>query len=1028
MSAFRPRVYIHRVVTLLIVALALEESATGIAHLANRQSERALGSRDLQNALHTRLAALNQQPPSYSAAAPRFAPSSGLCFDCDRRNEIEAEVGASAANARLSPRNRTGGTSGIDLLSQNFHWSTALLRAEGRAQLDLNLPLSYNSLVWTRTDSHLTFDADRGHPAPGFRLGFPTIQGRYRADDGAWYYLLITQTGARVQLLQTGVSSVYESTDASLLELVDRGRDGAVLRRPNGTMLTFAWLGGQLQCTEIKDRNGNYLSMAYDSFGHLSQVTDTLGRIFLFDRDAGGNLASIVRVADAARTVVATFGYEDLDVSARSPRPDRGSVPASRRVKVLTHVGLKDGSSYVFAYTSLGQVWRIDKNAPDGHVLTYSALNLPAHPVAGIDDAQRPREIRTWVADADAPGSTIVSVDAAPDNAWGRVTREDGSTLTEFFQVGGRHDGLVRRLERRDVAGVLTLTEQTTWRDVYRGDRFVRTVRATHDVTWRAPSNGEDTHTTYDDLGMLAGTISSKAGRITGRMEVTYKRTPAYAKQHILHLPDTVVTSGDAGATTTTFEYDKAGGLMDQGVAVQHDRSLYGPSRATSRGLVSTIRRRVGSQTTEQHRTYNTTGTLAQLSDSDGRSVGLDYTDVYTDGGARNTWAFATTSWTDAGVLASTYDYETGTAALQIAADGTATETRRDRAGRIVETRNRRTGEVQRRVYSATGDAVASFVKRPQWPGERAQYTYYDGAGRSRAQLRGITTRPHEFTGQQIVRDAAGRRVGRPRPLTVDRSQPPGAPLASMQSGWDRAQDLVAAVGRLVSPTLYADYCYWEYGYDSDQGVWTCEYTTGDPWAGNPFYESGADFIQSLNSGDPDYDDPFYQSLQADALFSHWGLPPVMGVEMVVSGESDNIWDFYGKGSDTLDRIILQLQEAGLDGAMINIYWDGGGFHGTFRDWVPVYLADLANSGRHYTTGPLFGFHQEMLLPGTETVSYRSYNGTYGPGSLQFVVNSTSLQFHADVDNFNPNQDLVSLFGHFYTEVLPDLFELRDPN
>src|SRR2546422_1023614 len=157
---------------------------------------------------------------------------------------------------------------------------SAIVRSAGRAQLDLNLTLSYNSLVWTRADSQLNFDADRGHPSPGFRLGFPTIQGRYRTNDGTWYYLLITETGERVQLRRTEMTSVYESTDASLLELVDHGRDGAVLRRPSGTMLTFALLGDQLQCTEIKDRNGNYLSMAYDTFGHLSQVTDTLGRVF----------------------------------------------------------------------------------------------------------------------------------------------------------------------------------------------------------------------------------------------------------------------------------------------------------------------------------------------------------------------------------------------------------------------------------------------------------------------------------------------------------------------------------------------------------------------------------------------------------------------------------------------------------------------------------------------------------------------------------------------------------------------------
>jgi len=1028
MTAFPSRRRIYWLATIVVAALGLEPSVTGIVRVANRHSEQAFATRVFQNALQGRLAALDQQSPSYSVAAPQFASSAGPCFDCARLDDS----GDAIANARLAAHNRTGYMSGIDLLSQNFSWSAPLLRSDGRAGLGLNLTLSYNSLVWTRSDDELMFDADRGHPSPGFRLGFPTIQGRYRAGDGAWYYLLITESGQHVQLRQTSAPSIYESTDASLLELVDRGRDGAVLRRPSGTMLTFAWHGGQLQCTEIKDRNGNYLSMAYDDFGHLSQVTDTLGRIFTFERDAGGNLNSIVRTAGDAQAVVATFGYDDLLLSSTpSSLPVRG-VAAGGRVKILTHLGLKDGSSVVFAYTALGQVWRIDRLAPDGHLLMSSSLNLPVSSNAPIDNAPRPSEVRTWVADADSPDATIVRVDVAPDHAWGRVTREDGSTRTEFFETGGRHDGLVRRMERRDVAGVLTLTEHTTWRDIYRGGRFVRTVRRTHDVVWQTPSNGEDTRTTYDELGMLVGTTTSKAGGITGRMQVAYNRTPAYVGRHVLHLPATVVTSGDAGETTTSFEYDRAD-VVDQGVAAQHDRREYGPSRTAGRGLVSTIRRRVGARTFEQRRTYNATGTLAQLSDSDGRSVGLDYTDVFTDGRARNAWAFATTSWTDAGVLASTYDYETGTAALQVDADGTVTEVERDRAGRTIRTANLRTGEVQRRVYSPTGDAVALFVKRPRWQGENALYTYYDGAGRSRAQLRGVTSRPHEFAGQRIVRNAAGRRVGRPQPLTVTRSQPSVTPLAWMQSGWDRVQTFAAAAANAVSPTLYAE-CYWEYGYDTDNPEWVCDQGGGgggyDPWADNPFYWSTTDLIQSLNSGDPDYDDPYYQSLQAEALFGHWGLPPVSGVQMVVSGESNDVWAFYGQGSDMLDQIILQLQAAGLDGEATRVSWDGGGFHVTLSDWAVGYLATLsqyADPSATFTTGSLFGFHQEILLPGTQTISYRSYNGTYGMGSIQFVVNTTTGSAHIDVDNFNPNQDLVSLFGHAFIEVLPDLFELRDP-
>ena len=48
-------------------------------------------------------------------------------------------------------------------------------------------------------------------------------------------------------------------------------------------------------------------------------------------------------------------------------------------------------------------------------------------------------------------------------------------------------------------------------------------------------------------------------------MQVSYNRAPAYMERHILHLPATLVNSGGAGETTTSFEYDKVA-LVDQGV------------------------------------------------------------------------------------------------------------------------------------------------------------------------------------------------------------------------------------------------------------------------------------------------------------------------------------------------------------------------------------------------------------------------------------------------------------------------------
>src|SRR6185295_16999362 len=127
MSPFRPRTHTYKVATLLIAALTLEQSGSAIVHFANRQSETAFAARQFQNDLRGRLALLTQPSPSSAVSAPQFSPSPGLCFDCVRPGPADE----AAASARLNPRNRTGHAPGIDLLSQNFYWSTALLHSTG---------------------------------------------------------------------------------------------------------------------------------------------------------------------------------------------------------------------------------------------------------------------------------------------------------------------------------------------------------------------------------------------------------------------------------------------------------------------------------------------------------------------------------------------------------------------------------------------------------------------------------------------------------------------------------------------------------------------------------------------------------------------------------------------------------------------------------------------------------------------------------------------------------------------------------
>jgi len=183
--------------------------------------------------------------------------------------------------AWIDPRNRTG-TGGEDLLSNNVNWNLPLVSLPGRG-IDLNLSLSYNSRVWIRDNGYVEFDPGIGSFSPGFRLNIPNIAGPFWNDQAnAYFYLFVTPSGGKVELRYTGSGNIYESKDGSHLQLIDNGTS-VLVRSTDGSQLSFMQTGNGLRCTQIKDRNGNYLSLTYTSGGEISTITDTLGRVLAFN-------------------------------------------------------------------------------------------------------------------------------------------------------------------------------------------------------------------------------------------------------------------------------------------------------------------------------------------------------------------------------------------------------------------------------------------------------------------------------------------------------------------------------------------------------------------------------------------------------------------------------------------------------------------------------------------------------------------------------------------------------------------------
>src|SRR5262252_6709197 len=102
------------------------------------------------------------------------------------------------AMAMLAPMNRVG-TGREDLLSRNYNWGLPLIGLPGRAGLDLNLTLSLNSLIWTKSGGNIHFD-NSGFPATGFHLGFPELKTYfYNSEAGVGSRLVIMPSGERYE-------------------------------------------------------------------------------------------------------------------------------------------------------------------------------------------------------------------------------------------------------------------------------------------------------------------------------------------------------------------------------------------------------------------------------------------------------------------------------------------------------------------------------------------------------------------------------------------------------------------------------------------------------------------------------------------------------------------------------------------------------------------------------------------------------------------------------------------------------------
>lgn len=515
-----------------------------------------------------------------TVAEASFSPASGITFSAaaygDRAKLINS-TGLTGLGAYVSPASCSAKA---NLFSQDVEYSVPLLSLVGRGGLSLNLALTYNSKVWVKSGGTMYFDGEQSWPAPGWRLGFGRIDGIYTDSSGVHHYYYIAPDGGIHDLPYNSTDSLYESTDSTYLDFND---STGVLRSSDGTQTTFALEGGSggyVLPTQVKDRNGNYITINYSGTGQqISSVVDTVGRTVSFSYSSDGTLASISKsgFANASRTW--SFSYTSLTLSYSFASSLTVNAPTS--AKVLSSITFPNSTSQAFSYNGYGQLTEADIKSSSGTVRGKFLTSWQSAPGGGWTTSPTP--------------ASIGNNDGSNTNTWSfsfgtyTTTVSDPAsvaTTTTFINSGSWNDGLPNQTQ---IGSTAVKTTANTWGD----DSNSLNPRITQVLTTLNDTGQEsEVQTDYTTFGNPSEVReydfgSGGVGSLLRKTDYTYVTSTNYTNLHILNLrASTIIYNGPGtAASNSAYAYDGTS-LTGATGASGHDDTNYGTG-FTYRGLLT---------------------------------------------------------------------------------------------------------------------------------------------------------------------------------------------------------------------------------------------------------------------------------------------------------------------------------------------------------------------------------------------------------------------------------------------------------
>lgn len=212
------------------------------------------------------------------------------------------------------PINKVGNAPNTTTGNSNYQIVAPVLSLPGRG-INLNLNLTYNSLVWNKSAREILFDIDHDSPAPGWQLGFGKMVAMGSA--GA---LLIEPDGTRHSFNgQVSDYSYPNVANSHVLTFKGQTNDGSLIeyrcemstfpqgvaRYPNGTVVYYGNYSTDSTHAHnyaypylITDANGNAISIRYaqpwdQPEPRIERIVDSVGRVIVFHYDSSKHLTSI---------------------------------------------------------------------------------------------------------------------------------------------------------------------------------------------------------------------------------------------------------------------------------------------------------------------------------------------------------------------------------------------------------------------------------------------------------------------------------------------------------------------------------------------------------------------------------------------------------------------------------------------------------------------------------------------------------------------------------------------------------------